>query len=172
MGQRHDHNGFIDRQPSRRRRGGTTRLWSSARILYSHSVAERLRIPPLQSRVEPALLLRIERTLDPPPWRMGSGDHCAPRTCMVRARVSREGCRCGMHRILRLWFGLSEPLSRGTYLFHGALLMGIKYSADNALVHAVTGRRWTPWDYVSPLFSAKSGPLEPGPAWLWVTLAL
>jgi uncharacterized membrane protein YhaH (DUF805 family) len=77
-----------------------------------------------------------------------------------------------MHRILRLWFGLSEPLSRGTYLFHGALLMGIKYSADNALVHAVTGRRWTPWDYVSPLFSAKSGPLEPGPAWLWVTLAL
>jgi uncharacterized membrane protein YhaH (DUF805 family) len=77
-----------------------------------------------------------------------------------------------MHRILRLWFGLTEPVSRGTYLFHGALLMGIKYSADTALVHTVTGRQWTPWDYVNPLFSAKSGPLEPAPSWLWVALAL
>ncbi len=77
-----------------------------------------------------------------------------------------------MHRILRLWFGLTEPVSRGTYLLHGAMLMGIKYSADTALVRAVTGRQWTPWDYVSPLFSARSATLGPAPEWLWVALAL
>ncbi len=63
-----------------------------------------------------------------------------------------------MHRILRLWFGLTEPASRGTYLFHGALLMGIKYSADNALVHAVTGVRWTPWDFQPVLLAGLSLP--------------
>src|SRR6266436_2745926 len=113
---------------------------------------------PFQPRVEPALLLRIERTLRRARLANGKRDHCGADVYGVRVRVSREGYRRGMHRILRLWFGLTEPASRGTYLFHGALLMGIKYSADNALVHAVTGVRWTPWDFQPVLLAGLSLP--------------
>ena len=52
--------------------------------------------------------------------------------------------------ILALWFGFSAPVSRRAYLTTGLALMGFKYLVEALLVHAVTGRVWTPRDYLVP----------------------
>src|SRR5262249_19157654 len=77
-----------------------------------------------------------------------------------------------MHRIFRLWFGLSEPVTRGTYLLHGATLMGLKDTVDPSVVLPVTGRHWERWDYLNPMFFDKTAQLRPAPEWLWIALAV
>jgi uncharacterized protein YndB with AHSA1/START domain len=58
-------------------------------------------------------------------------------------------------RLLRLWFGLSEPVSRRAYALSGFGLMGLKYVTETGLVHHVTGRWLTPLDYGSPFLTSR-----------------
>ena len=58
-------------------------------------------------------------------------------------------------RLLRLWFGLSEPVSRTAYALSGFGLMGLKYVTETGLVHHVTGRWLTPLDYFNPLLTSR-----------------
>jgi uncharacterized membrane protein YhaH (DUF805 family) len=53
-----------------------------------------------------------------------------------------------MTRLLRFWFTFEQPVGRGAYLRHGALLMLLKYVGDAALIGAATSTLWTPLDYV------------------------
>ncbi len=64
---------------------------------------------------------------------------------------------------LRLWFGLSLPVDRGTYLRHGAGLMAGKYLVDTAIIRAATGHFWTPLDYLNPSVLSRSVRLPDAP---------
>jgi uncharacterized membrane protein YhaH (DUF805 family) len=69
-------------------------------------------------------------------------------------------------RWLRLWFGFSDPVDRGTYFRHGALLTALKYGIDAVLVWRFADRVWTPLDYLNPLWSTRQHLLQTGPSWL------
>jgi uncharacterized membrane protein YhaH (DUF805 family)/uncharacterized protein YndB with AHSA1/START domain len=67
------------------------------------------------------------------------------------------------HRLLRLWFGLSEPVSRTAYALSGFGLMALKYVTETALVHHVTGHWLIPLDYFNPLMSSRQAALGGNP---------
>ena len=69
-------------------------------------------------------------------------------------------------RWLRLWFGFSDPVDRGTYFRHGLGLMLFKYAVDSLLVWTFAGRVWAPLVYLSPLWSLRRQFLEDAPVWL------
>jgi hypothetical protein len=62
-------------------------------------------------------------------------------------------------RLLRLWFGFSERIDRRTYFLTGVGLMFFKHGVDTTVVWLSTGRWWSPLDYVSPVWSVRSGAL-------------
>jgi uncharacterized membrane protein YhaH (DUF805 family) len=96
---------------------------------------------------------------------------------MATAPRCQARYRGGMHRILRLCFGLRARVDRRTYFLYGGFLMGLKYTVDMALVKQATGHTWTPAVYLSPMFSTRQRPpggiagAAPAPAWLWIALA-
>ena len=69
-------------------------------------------------------------------------------------------------RWLRLWFGFSDPVDRGTYFRHGLGLTAFKYGLDALLIWRFADRVWTPLDYLNPLLQARQELLQDGPAWL------
>src|SRR5882762_8948468 len=69
-------------------------------------------------------------------------------------------------RWLRLWFGFSDPVDRGTYLRHGLGLTALKYAIDALLVWQFAGKFWTPLHYFSPLISMRTEVLRGAPPWL------
>ncbi len=69
-------------------------------------------------------------------------------------------------RWLRLWFGFSDPVDRGTYLRHGLGLMALKYAIDALLIWRFAGRIWTLSNYLSPLLSTRQQLLRDAPPWL------
>ena len=69
-------------------------------------------------------------------------------------------------RWLRLWFGFSDPVDRGTYLRHGLGLMALKYAIDALLIWRFAGRIWTLSNYLSPLLSTRQQLLRNAPPWL------
>jgi len=69
-------------------------------------------------------------------------------------------------RWLRLWFGFSDPVDRGTYFRHGLGLMALKYAIDALLIWRFAGRIWTLSDYLSPLLSTRQALLRSAPPWL------
>jgi uncharacterized membrane protein YhaH (DUF805 family) len=75
-------------------------------------------------------------------------------------------------RLLSLWFGLSQRVDRRTYLLSGAGLMLFKYLVDSTVVWSYSGRWWSPLDYVSPMWSVKSGALSGVPPAAVLGLAL
>jgi uncharacterized membrane protein YhaH (DUF805 family) len=75
-------------------------------------------------------------------------------------------------RWLRLWFGFSDPVDRGTYFRHGAGLMALKYAIDALLIWYFTGQFWTPLKYLSPLLSTRAEFVKTGPHWLLPGLIL
>ncbi len=77
-----------------------------------------------------------------------------------------------MQAWLRLWFGLTQPVRRRTYLTSGAALMVLKYGIDAALIAAFAGRFWTPLDYLTPLWSVRQEVLREAPGWLGPSLVL
>ena len=58
--------------------------------------------------------------------------------------------------LLRLWFGLSAPVSRRAYLLSGAGLMALKVGLDNAIAYVATGQAWSPLAYLLPFASLKT----------------
>ncbi|MGH7567395.1 MAG: DUF805 domain-containing protein [Gemmatimonadales bacterium] len=73
--------------------------------------------------------------------------------------------------LLRFWFTFEEPVDRRRYLLHGVGLMVGKYAVDAAVVLLVTGRFWSPLDYVNPVWTARQAQLA-RPAWLMLVIAL
>ena len=69
-------------------------------------------------------------------------------------------------RWLRLWFGFSDRVDRGTYFRHGILLTAFKYAVDTLLIWRFAGVFWTPLDYLNPLWSTRQQLLQSGPSWL------
>lgn len=86
--------------------------------------------------------------------------------------------------VLRLWFGLREPVPRAAYLLTGVGLMALKYGVEAAVIAATTRQTLTPWAFVSPLYDTRLRLLESAPAWvgpafymwtlpfLWVALSM
>ena len=60
-----------------------------------------------------------------------------------------------MRRLLRLWFGLTEPVTRTTYAVTGFGLMVVKYAVEALVVHHFAGRWLTPLDYFNPLLTGR-----------------
>ncbi len=75
-------------------------------------------------------------------------------------------------RWLRLWFGFSDPVGRGTYLRHGLGLTAFKYGIDALLVWRFAGIVWTPLNYLSPLLTTRQALLRGAPAWLLPLMAV
>jgi hypothetical protein len=73
--------------------------------------------------------------------------------------------------LLRFWFTFEKPVSRGVYLRHGALLMGIKYAADALIVWLARGVLWLPTDYIATGTSLAQSKLAGAPGWLPIVLA-
>jgi hypothetical protein len=65
-----------------------------------------------------------------------------------------------VRRLLRLWFGLTEPVSRAGYALSGFGLMGSKYAVEALVIHQVSGRWLTPLDYFTPLLSSRQAAVE------------
>ena len=65
-------------------------------------------------------------------------------------------------RLLRLWFGLSEPVDRRAYLWSGVGLMALKIAVDAALVRWLTGASIGLWAYLSPVLAHREAMFEGG----------
>jgi uncharacterized membrane protein YhaH (DUF805 family) len=81
-----------------------------------------------------------------------------------------------MARLLELWFSFDERVGRREYFWSGVFLMALKLIVDDALVWYVTGRSWSPIQYVTPLLSTRLAAMDnriaPAPAWLLVVMGV
>lgn len=94
-----------------------------------------------------------------------------------------KGVRAASH-VIRLWFGLGEPVSRRAYLLTGVGLMAVKYGVEAAVLRVTTGQVLTPSAFLSPLYESRLRLLELAPDWvgpafyiwtlpfLWVALSM
>ncbi len=69
-------------------------------------------------------------------------------------------------RILKLWFGLGERVSRPAYAASGLFLIVLKYAVEAFLIWTFTGSQFWPWDFVNPLLTYRAELMRPGPEWL------
>jgi hypothetical protein len=74
--------------------------------------------------------------------------------------------------LVELLFGLRAPVSRRAYAAVGFGLMVLKYAVDAGFVYAMTGKVWTPWQYLSPVITLREQGLGDRPAWMYVVMAL
>ena len=74
--------------------------------------------------------------------------------------------------VLRLCFGLTEPVDRRTYAIAGFSLMLVKYVIDASIIYAVTRALWTPLDYLSPLMMTRTQKFGPGSNALQIAMVL
>jgi hypothetical protein len=58
--------------------------------------------------------------------------------------------------LIRLWFGLSQTVSRRAYAISGAALMILKYLVEALLIFQFTGKVFTPLEFLSPLMSVRT----------------
>jgi hypothetical protein len=69
--------------------------------------------------------------------------------------------------LLSLWFGLSCDISRGAYAASGFGLMISKYAVEAGLLWALSGRFFSPLDFLNPLLSLRQEFFKPPvPDWL------
>lgn len=57
--------------------------------------------------------------------------------------------------LLSLLFGFAIRVDRRTYVISGVLLMLAKYTLDATVAWAITGEWWSPWRYLSPVWSVR-----------------
>src|SRR4029453_11722348 len=57
--------------------------------------------------------------------------------------------------LLSLLFGFAIRVDRRTYVISGVLLMVAKYTLDATVAWAITGEWWSPWRYLSPVWSVR-----------------
>jgi uncharacterized membrane protein YhaH (DUF805 family) len=71
--------------------------------------------------------------------------------------------------LLRLWFGVTEPVRPLAYALSGLALMLLKYAVEALAIGWYTGSFFAPWDFLNPVLSARTAILQPAPEWLsWV----
>lgn len=66
-------------------------------------------------------------------------------------------------RLLRLLFGLREPVDRKRYLVAGCSLAALKYGIDFLVVYLATGKFWTIPAYLSPAIYLREDAIGPAP---------
>ncbi|MEM1295696.1 MAG: hypothetical protein AAGH89_10055, partial [Verrucomicrobiota bacterium] len=66
-------------------------------------------------------------------------------------------------KILRLLFGLDQPIDRKTYLTAGFSLAALKYGIDFLVVYLSTGKIWTLLAYLSPALFFRQEAVGPTP---------
>jgi len=74
--------------------------------------------------------------------------------------------------MLAVWFGLTRPVDRRTYLLSGVGLMALKYAIDAALVYLGTGALYPPGLFFDPLLSDKKQVLSAAPEWMLTALVV
>jgi uncharacterized membrane protein YhaH (DUF805 family) len=75
-------------------------------------------------------------------------------------------------RILRLWFGVKEPVGRLAYAASGFGLATFKYLVEALVIWLYAGAMFAPWDFLNPLLSLRTDLLRGAPAWLaWALFA-
>jgi uncharacterized membrane protein YhaH (DUF805 family) len=75
----------------------------------------------------------------------------------------------GWGHLLRLWFGVSEPVNQASYILSGFGLMLLKYCTEALLFWTFTSTFLTPLDFLNPTMDARRAVLQPGTEWLaWV----
>lgn len=76
---------------------------------------------------------------------------------------------------LRLWFLLRDPVGRREYALSGFGLMAFKYGIEAVATGWLTGRFYSPLDFINPLLSARQEFLAGAPGWFglaWVLWTL
>ncbi|MGA0039758.1 MAG: SRPBCC family protein [Pirellulales bacterium] len=74
--------------------------------------------------------------------------------------------------LVRLWLGVSLPVSRQAYLVSGLCLAAVKYACEAAVIWGLTGLWFSPIDFLNPSLAARSDVLDAGPEWLgWALFA-
>jgi hypothetical protein len=74
--------------------------------------------------------------------------------------------------LLALLFGFATRVDRRIYVISGVLLMLAKYSLDAMVAWAITGEWWSPWRYLSPVWSVPMAQFPHAPSALLVGLGL
>jgi len=72
----------------------------------------------------------------------------------------------GWGHLLKLWFGVSEPVHQAAYVFSGFGLMLLKYCTEALLFWTFTSTFLTPLDFLNPTMDARRAILQPGTEWL------
>lgn len=69
-------------------------------------------------------------------------------------------------KLVRLLFGLSDPVDRKSYVIAGLALAALKYAIDFVVVYLATGKYWTLLAYLSPVLVLRNEMLRPAPEML------
>jgi uncharacterized membrane protein YhaH (DUF805 family) len=69
-------------------------------------------------------------------------------------------------QVFKLWFGVTDRVSRPAYAASGLFLGTVKYAVEAMAIWVFAGAAFWPWDFVNPLLAARAAMLQPGPAWL------
>lgn len=79
-----------------------------------------------------------------------------------------------MLNLLRLWFGVREPVGRANYAASGFSLMIAKYAVEALVIWFLSNKIYWPWDFLNPVYSLRTEMLGgAGPAaQVWAGLAL
>ena len=79
--------------------------------------------------------------------------------------------RSAVLRTLSRWFGIRERIGRLDYAVCGISLAVLKYGVEAALIGALAGHSFYPWDFLNPLMSTRQALVQGAPDWLpWVLL--
>ncbi|MGB6045208.1 MAG: DUF805 domain-containing protein [Pirellulales bacterium] len=74
--------------------------------------------------------------------------------------------------MLRLWFGVSEPVSRPAYAVSGFGWMLLKYGVEGLVIWCYTAAFFSPLDFLNPLLSIRTETLRTAPEWVaWAQFA-
>jgi FtsH-binding integral membrane protein len=69
-------------------------------------------------------------------------------------------------------FGIAAPVPQREYALFGVALSAIKYAVEAVAIYALTGKAYTPLDFVNPLLSARESFTADAPLWLGMAWAL
>ena len=77
-----------------------------------------------------------------------------------------------MPYLLRVWFGVSEPVHRGMYALSGCGLMVFKYGVEALVIWIAASAVFFPWHFLNPVLSIRTEMLQAAPPWLgWAIFA-
>ncbi|MEX2174501.1 MAG: SRPBCC family protein [Pirellulaceae bacterium] len=71
-----------------------------------------------------------------------------------------------MPYLVRLWFGVREPVGQATYAASGFGLMLLKYAVEALAIWMFAAQWFPPWQFLNPVLTMRMELLQPGPPWL------